>query len=197
MGHNSLTLVKQLMLSTEAMHHSSSIATTIRTQIWMCFRKVKGHPGITIWTTIVDCFPAVIYHSQPQNFIGSGEGESSMIYTKIHPQSFLGFHQKIFFFLLLLLLLLLLPYLGTAAILFNSGEPFEHIVNIDITIWTNRQYRQKAPCDICWKLVKKGLEKSPGSATITNRSPSQTPRGRGNRQIQTSTNRTNVWKALR
>ena len=44
--------------------------------------------------------------------------------------------------------------------------------------------------------AKKG-EKSPGSATITNRSPSQTPRGRGNRQIQTSTNRTNVRKALR
>ena len=43
---------------------------------------------------------------------------------------------------------------------------------------------------------KKG-KKSPGSATITNRSPSQPPRGRGNRQIQTSTNRTNVRKALR
>ena len=40
---------------------------------------------------------------------------------------------------------------------------------------------------------KKRYEKSPGSATITNRSPSQTPRGRGNRQIQTSTN---VRKAL-
>ena len=35
------------------------------------------------------------------------------------------------------------------------------------------------------------------SATITNRSPSQTLRGRGNRQIQKSTNRTNVRKALR
>ena len=44
---------------------------------------------------------------------------------------------------------------------------------------------------------KKRKEKSPGCATITNRSPSQTPRGRGNRQIQTSTNRTNVRKALR
>ena len=44
---------------------------------------------------------------------------------------------------------------------------------------------------------QKMYEKSPGSATITNRSPSQTPRGRGNRQIQTSTNRTNVRKALR
>ena len=43
---------------------------------------------------------------------------------------------------------------------------------------------------------KKWLGKSPGSATITNRSPSQTPRGRGNRQIQSSTNRTNVRKAL-
>ena len=30
---------------------------------------------------------------------------------------------------------------------------------------------------------QKRYEKSPGSATITNRSPSQTPRGRGNRQI--------------
>ena len=39
-------------------------------------------------------------------------------------------------------------------------------------------------------------EKSQGSATITNRSPSQTPRGRGNRQNQTSANRTNVRKAL-
>ena len=41
------------------------------------------------------------------------------------------------------------------------------------------------------------VRKSPGRATITNRSPSQTPRGRGNGQIQTSTNRTNVRKALR
>ena len=32
---------------------------------------------------------------------------------------------------------------------------------------------------------------------MTNRTPSQTPRGRENRQIQTSTNRTNVRKALR
>ena len=30
-----------------------------------------------------------------------------------------------------------------------------------------------------------------------NKSPSQTPRGRGNRQIQTSTNQTNVRNALR
>ena len=40
-------------------------------------------------------------------------------------------------------------------------------------------------------------EKSQGSATIPKRSPSQTPRGRGNRQTQTSTNRTNARKALR
>ena len=44
---------------------------------------------------------------------------------------------------------------------------------------------------------KKKKKKSPGSATITKRSPFQTPSGRGNRQIQTSTNRTNVRKALR
>ena len=44
---------------------------------------------------------------------------------------------------------------------------------------------------------QKRKENSPGSATITNRSPFQTPRGRGNRQIQTSTNRSNIPKALR
>ena len=44
---------------------------------------------------------------------------------------------------------------------------------------------------------KKVRQKSPGSATTTNRSPYQTPRGRGNRQNQISTNRTNVRKALR
>ena len=43
--------------------------------------------------------------------------------------------------------------------------------------------------------IKKRVQKSPGSATITNRSPSQT--SRGNRQFQTSTNRSNVQKALR
>ena len=47
------------------------------------------------------------------------------------------------------------------------------------------------------RLNKKKVRESPWSATITNRSPSQTPRGRENRQIQTSTNRTNVRKALR
>ena len=45
------------------------------------------------------------------------------------------------------------------------------------------------------KIVQKRWEKSPGSATITSRSLSQTPRGRGNRQNQT--NRTKVQKALR
>ena len=44
---------------------------------------------------------------------------------------------------------------------------------------------------------KKRQEKNPRSATSTNRSPSQTPRERGNRQNQTSANRTNVRKALR
>ena len=44
---------------------------------------------------------------------------------------------------------------------------------------------------------KKKVRESQGSATITNRSPSQTPRGRGNRQNQTSAHRTNVRKAPR
>ena len=47
------------------------------------------------------------------------------------------------------------------------------------------------------KLLWKKKEKSPGRATIINRSPSQTPRGRGNRQNQTIPNRTNVRKAPR
>ena len=50
---------------------------------------------------------------------------------------------------------------------------------------------------MAYELGKKGKRKSPGSATITSRSPSQTPRGRENRQNQTSTKRTNVQKALR
>ena len=45
-------------------------------------------------------------------------------------------------------------------------------------------------------MTKNGQKKGK-SATITNRNPSQTPRGRGNRQIQTSANRTNLRKALR
>ena len=45
--------------------------------------------------------------------------------------------------------------------------------------------------------LKKKKEKSPGSATTINRSPSQIPRGRGNRQNQTSAYRTNVRKVLR
>ena len=45
--------------------------------------------------------------------------------------------------------------------------------------------------------TKQGYEKSPGNATITNRSPSQTQRGRGNKQNQTSANLTNVRKAPR
>ena len=46
-------------------------------------------------------------------------------------------------------------------------------------------------------ITTKKVRKKSRECTITNRSPSQTPRGRGNRQIQTSTNRTNVRKALR
>ena len=44
---------------------------------------------------------------------------------------------------------------------------------------------------------KQGKRKVQGVTTITNRSPFQTPRGKRNRQIQTSTNRINVRKALR
>ena len=47
------------------------------------------------------------------------------------------------------------------------------------------------------KKKKKKKRWRKGSATITSRSPSQTQRRRGNRQSQTSANRTNVRKALR
>ena len=53
------------------------------------------------------------------------------------------------------------------------------------------------PVSCPFSSVEKKVREKSRSATITNRSPSQTPRGRGNRQIQTSTNRTNVRKALR
>ena len=56
---------------------------------------------------------------------------------------------------------------------------------------------KKEPKELVYRLDQKRYEKSPGSATITNLSPSQTPRGRGNRQNQTSANRTNVRKAPR
>ena len=51
-----------------------------------------------------------------------------MLYTKIQPQSFF---------------LVFLPYMGMAAILFNDAEPIEQSA-----------LRQKAPCEIWWKLVK-------------------------------------------
>ena len=54
------------------------------------------------------------------------------------------------------------------------------------------EYGPEGGQDCVIQKKKKGTDKGPGSATITNRNPSQTPRGRGNRQIQTSTNRTNV-----
>ena len=41
------------------------------TQIWPCRKKVKGPVTVIIWTNLVDL-------------------ESSMLYTKIQPQSFLG-----------------------------------------------------------------------------------------------------------
>ena len=57
--------------------------------------------------------------------------------------------------------------------------------------------RRPSTCLSHYLLLKKKVREKPGSATITNRNPSRTPRGRGNRQIQTSTYRTNVRKALR
>ena len=49
------------------------------------------------------------------------ELESSMLYSKIQPQSFLGSVQEDF--------QEFLPYMDMAAILFNCAEPFERIGN--------------------------------------------------------------------
>ena len=61
---------------------------------------------------------------------------------------------------------------------------------------SNNRFLRWRPRWLSW-ISKQRYEKSAGSATITNRSPSQTLRGRWNRQIQTSTNHTSVRKALR
>ena len=47
-----------------------------------------------------------------------------MLYTKIQPQSFLGSEEDFKVYL---------PYMGMTAILFNSVEPFEQIVNTLLT----------------------------------------------------------------
>ena len=46
-------------------------------QIWPCHKKVKGQPRVIIWKKMVDL-------------------ESMMLYTKIQPQSFLGFGEEDF-----------------------------------------------------------------------------------------------------
>ena len=89
----------------------------------------------------------------------------------------------------------------------NTKEPLPYrlAVQADMSLWWSHRsyslfYHAMAylGCTvICgMKTFNKKVRESPGSATITNRIPSQTPRGRGNRQIQTSTNQTNVRKAL-
>ena len=58
-------------------------------QIWLCRKKVKGQLTVIIWTNLVNL-------------------ESSMLYTKIQPQSFLGSGEEDFW--------VFLPYMGMAAI---------------------------------------------------------------------------------
>ena len=100
------------------MRHSSSIVTATRTEIWPSLKKVKGHPSIMIWTNLVNLVSLMLYTKiQSQRFLGSGEE-----------------HFKCF-----------LPYMGMAAILLNSAEPFEHLT---IPLW------QETPCEIWWKLEK-------------------------------------------
>ena len=66
------------------------------------------------------------------------------------------------------------------------------IPSVSTTMYGLKSFRS-GPQD----LGKKKVREKSRECTITNRSPSQTQRGRGNRQIQTSTNRINVRKALR
>ena len=70
-------------------------------QIWPCRKKVNGP-----LTVLVDL-------------------ESSMLYTKIQPQSFLHSGEEDFY--------VFLPYMGMVAILFNCAEPFEQIGNTLLT----------------------------------------------------------------
>ena len=72
---------------------------------------------IIIWTNVVEL-------------------ESSMLYTKIQPQSSLRSGEDFQEFL---------PYMDMAAILFDCAEPFEQIGN---TLSTD------GPCKIQWKLLK-------------------------------------------
>ena len=43
-------------------------------QIWPCRKKVKGQPMVIIWRNLVDRESSMLYiKSQPQSFLGSGE----------------------------------------------------------------------------------------------------------------------------
>ena len=113
MGHNSLTCI-----FANAMQQSSSIATATWTQIWPYHKTVKGYPSLIILTNLEDL-------------------ESSMLFTKIQPQSFLSTGEEAF--------QEFLPYMDMMSILFNCAEPFEQIGN---TLST------EGPCEIWWKLLK-------------------------------------------
>ena len=77
-------------------------------EIWPCRKRIKGQPMIIIWTNLV-------------------EFESSMLYTKIPPKSFLGSGEEHF--------QEFLPYMDMVAILCNCAEPFKHIGNTLSTEW--------------------------------------------------------------
>ena len=56
------------------MHHSSSIATTTGTQIWLYNKKVKSYPSLIILINLVDLESPMLYTKiQPQNFHSQGE----------------------------------------------------------------------------------------------------------------------------
>ena len=47
------------------------------TQIWPSRKKFKGQPMVIIWTNFVDLESSILYTKiQPQSFLGSGEEDS-------------------------------------------------------------------------------------------------------------------------
>ena len=76
MGHNSLTYI-----FANAMQQSSSIAIANGTQIWPDHKKVKGHPCLISLTNWVDLESSILYTKiQPQSFLSTGEEDFYVFY---------------------------------------------------------------------------------------------------------------------
>ena len=103
-----------------------------------------------------------------------------LIYVKESHQALLSFHSAVIFLL-------------------GSLRPFSYLGKRVLLKPAQGAYATKQIhyCYMKGLIEKKKARKKSRECHSQNRSPSQTPRERGNRQIQTSTDRTNVRKALR